>query len=238
LKAVIVDDEPLARRRLRDLLKHFPDVTIAAEASNAREAGQAIVREHPEVLFLDVEMPGGDGFEVLEDTGDEAPIVIFTTAYEQYALRAFDAGVGDYLLKPFTRERLGRALERVRKLMNGERLPTDDFQKNGGRLVFRAQGKTVFLQANEILYAEAQLNYLRLFTANGAYVLRGTIQELSERLADNGFVRVHRSYLINLNELRELEPCNNGEFIAILRSGAQVPVGRAYRQVVKKISGD
>ncbi len=238
MRAVIVDDEPLARRRLRDLLKHFPDVTVAAEAANAHEAGQAIAKERPEVLFLDVEMPGGSGFEVLEENHMATPIVVFTTAYEQYALRAFDSGVGDYLLKPFTRERLGKALDRVRKLMTGERLPADDFQTQRGRLVFRAQGKTIFLKAEEILYAESQLNYLKLFTATCAYVLRGTIHELSERLAENGFVRVHRSYLINLNELRELEPCNNGEFIAILKNGAQVPVGRAYRQVVKKITGD
>lgn len=242
IRTLIVDDEPLARERIRTLLEGENDIEVLGECTDGREAVTTIEAERPDLVFLDVQMPELDGFGVLEVLDvEEMPVVVFVTAFDQFALRAFDAHAVDYLLKPFDRERFQRALGRARIQVErhseddfGERLrtllgqlkPKAEFLE---RLAVRAGGRIVFIRTDEVDWIDAQGNYARLHLKERTYLLRETMSALEAKLDPARFVRIHRSTIVNAERIRELEPMFAGEYLVILRDGTKLPSSRTYR---------
>jgi two-component system LytT family response regulator len=217
LRALIVDDEPLARRRLKTLLKDEPGIVIAGECEDGASAVAAVRTLTPDVVFLDVQMPGMDGFDVIAAIGPACcPPIIFVTAYDKYALRAFDVHAVDYLLKPFDRARLRQALANVTP---GRLLE---------RLVVKSRGRVYFVPVDEIDWIEASGHYLTLHVGRDAHLIRGTMADLEVRLDRCRFIRVRRSAIVNVAHIKELLPASHGDCEVMLRSGVRVPSGRAY----------
>ena len=248
MRAVIADDEGLALKKLRILLDAEGGVNIAAECHDGNETLKAVQTHKPDLLFLDIQMPELDGFDVLKQIpAEQMPIVIFTTAYDHYAIRAFEAHALDYLLKPFNQERLHRALERARgellksheesvrarilDLLNA----TKPDSKQLRRLVIRTAGRVIFLDMNEIDWIEAAANYVRVHTGKESYLLREGIGHMSAKLDPDRFVRIHRSFIVNINRIRELQPCDNGEYIAVLKSGKELSCSRGCRSELQRL---
>lgn len=223
MRAIIVDDEELARAYLRELLSAHPEIEIAGECRNGFEAVKAINELAPDLVFLDVQMPKLDGFEVLELI-DCKPAVIFVTAYDQYAMRAFDAQAADYLLKPFTAERFERALERA---TTGGAKPVAPPAREVTRLVVRDGAKVHVISIEKLDYAEAQDDYVALHSEGKSYLKQQTIGALEASLDRNRFVRIHRSYLVNLERIARIEPFAKDSKVAILAAGQRLPVSRA-----------
>jgi len=231
-RAVIVDDEALARERVRTLLAGASSITVVAECSGGREAVEKILAERPDLVLLDVQMPDLDGFEVLEAVASEwLPAVIFVTAYDEYAIKAFDVHAIDYLLKPIEPERFRKALARVQKrdliAMLDER-PID-------RLVIRTRSKVSFLKPSEIDWIEADGKHAILHAGRETHVVRHTLTRLEQRLASHGFVRVHRSAIVNVDRIKELEPWFHGEFVVILKDGTKLTSSAAHSQALHRI---
>jgi two-component system LytT family response regulator len=250
IRALIVDDEPLAREKIVDLLAGDVSVEIIGECADGLSAAAAIKAQAPDLLFLDVQMPELDGFGVLEMLeAARMPVVIFVTAYDQYALRAFEVHALDYLLKPFDRERFGKALERARRQIEQARAGTMNRQlvalladlqarpKRLERLVIKAGGRVFFLRADEIDWVEAAANYVRLHVGKETHLLRETINGLAERLDPEKFLRIHRSTIINLERIKELQPWFHGDYVVILRDGTQLTSSRSYREELHKLLG-
>src|SRR5690349_12225198 len=218
LRAVIVDDEELARVFLRELLRAHTDIEIAAECANGFEAVKAVAETSPDLLFLDIQMPKLDGFEVLELI-DPGPAVIFVTAYDQYAMRAFDAHAVDYLLKPFNAERFERALERAR-LRLGERPPVELTARPPAerpqRIVVKDGTRVHVIPLDKLDYAEAQDDYIALHSGGKSYLKQQTIAALEQSLDPVRFVRIHRSAIVNLERVSRIEPYGKESRIAIL----------------------
>jgi len=248
LRVVISDDEPLSRDKLRLLLEREQDVEIVAECSGIEDTYKALETYHPDLLLLDIEMGGGSGFEVLRRLdANTAPIVIFATAYDNYALQAFDTCALDYLLKPFDQERLHRALERARaeaaksakETMNenlANLLSTANQSAREKRLIIKSGGRVVFIQLDEIDWIEAAANYVRLHVAGkNAYLFREAISRMADKLDDSEFIRIHRSFIVNVSRIKELQPCNNGEFMVLLRNGKVLPCSRFYRHALESL---
>jgi two-component system LytT family response regulator len=241
IRTLIVDDEPWARTRIASLLAAEPDFTLLEPCTCGTEAIRAIVDQAPQVVFLDVRMPDIDGFEVVDAIGIEAmPLVVFATAHEEYALKAFDAGALDYLLKPFDEERFRRAVGRVRREL---RSPAQAAASLGGvmaslrrargfaeRLVVNTSGRVVFLRVEDIDWLEASGTYVMIHAGREKHLMRDTLRALEERLDPARFVRLHRSTIVNLERLRELLPWSRGEQVAVLRDGTQLTIGRAFRE--------
>ena len=251
IRTIIADDEALARKKLRLLLTDEDGVAIVAECSNGKQTVAAVETHKPDLLLLDIHMPDLDGFQVLENIApDQMPLVIFTTAYDQYAIRAFEAHALDYLLKPFDQQRLQDALERVK----GELLKSHEHgvkarllellgkakpeAKDLRRLVIRTAGRVVFLEFDEVDWIEAAANYVKLHVGKESFLLREGIGHVSAKLDPEQFVRIHRSYIVNVSRIRELQPCDSGEFIAVLRDGKELSCSRGCRpQLLKLIEG-
>jgi two-component system LytT family response regulator len=242
LRVIIADDEVLARERIRSLLAREADVEVVAECRDGHETIAAVRRFRPQLLFLDVEMPEVDGFGVLHALGpDNLPVVIFTTAYNQYAVQAFEMHALDYLLKPFTQERFGAALRRARVHLEedkghdfAERLLTllSDIQREPkalDRLVIKSGGRVIFLKAEEIDWVEAAANYVCLHVGKESHLLRDTMNSFEAKIDPQRFMRIHRSIIVNLEKIRALQPCNNGEYIVILENGKELSLSRSYR---------
>ena len=238
LRVVLVDDEPLARERLRTLLETEADVELVAECADGVEAVAAVRSGRPDLVFLDVQMPGMDGFEVL-DALDPAtlPAVVFVTAYDRYALRAFDVHAVDYLLKPFDRQRFASALERARLDLRaddaGRRILAlvADLRRERRpqqRIVVKAAGRVFFLRPAEIDWMEAAGNYVRLHVGKKSHLVRETMKGLEDRLDPDTFVRIHRSRIVNLDRVRELQPWFHGEHLIVLTSGEQLTTSRRH----------
>ena len=232
IRALIVDDEALARERVRTLLATVPGVTVVAECSGGREAVEQILAERPDLVFLDVQMPDLDGFDVLEAVASEwLPQVIFVTAYDEYAIKAFDVHAIDYLLKPIEPGRFRKALARVTKrdllAMLDER-PID-------RLVIRTRSKVSFLKPSEIDWIEADGKHAVLHAGRETHVVRHTLTRLEQRLAPHGFVRVHRSAIVNVDRIKELEPWFHGEYVVILKDGTKLTSSAAHSQALHRI---
>ena len=233
LRVMIVDDEELARQLLREYLEAIPAVELVAECSNGFEAVKAISEHSPDLVFLDVQMPKLDGFEVLELIGHQVS-VIFTTAFDQYAIRAFDAQAVDYLLKPFSQERLEKALERARQRL-GRTLPKPAElsmaarppQQYLQRIVVKDGTRVHIIPTDRLDYAEAQDDYVALHSAGKSYLKQQTISSLETALDPAQFIRIHRSHLVNLNRVAKIEPYTKDSRIAILSDGTQLPVSRA-----------
>jgi two-component system LytT family response regulator len=241
---VIVDDEELARSLVRQLLAAHPDIRILAECANGFEAVKAVAETKPDLLFLDVQMPQLDGLEVLElierDTTGR-PAVIFVTAYDQYALKAFDANAVDYLLKPFDRARFDTALARARaRLVSGAAPAPDPLASRGAPLsrVVVKDGVTVtVLPVSKIDYVKAEDDYVLLRADGRNHLKNQTLASLEVALPKERFVRIHRSYLLNLDRLVRLEPSPTGAPTAVLTDGARLPVSRAGAQRLHEILG-
>jgi two-component system, LytTR family, response regulator len=243
IRTLIVDDEPLARERLAGLLANEQDIEIVAQCRDGEEAVTAIVDHEPDLVFLDVQMPQMNGFEVIEAVGSERmPLVIFVTAYDQHALRAFQVRALDYLLKPFDRERFNEALERARRQV--EREETGDLgrrllalvkdlrrdQPRAERLVVKSGGRLFFLRTDEIDWVEAAGNYVRLHVGTTSHLLRETMNAIEGRLDPEKFFRIHRSRIVNMERIQELQPWLNGEYAVLLRTGTRLTLSRGYRE--------
>ena len=241
IRALIADDEPLARERLRALLTRHPDVEVVGECANGAEAIEAIGELQPDLVLLDVEMPLLDGFGVLEALEPNAlPAVVFVSAHDQYAVRAFESHAIDYILKPFDETRVDRALHRVRgQLTRGQGARQIDpgllslleeirDRRRSDRLVVKAGGRVVFLRTEDIDWVEASGNYVRLHVGTEAHLLRESMKNMERRLDPATFVRIHRSAIVNVDRIKELEPWFHGEYIVILRDGTRLTSSRVF----------
>jgi two-component system LytT family response regulator len=247
---LIVDDESLARERIRNMLAADPLIEIIAECANGREAIEAIQLHSPQLVFLDVEMPGVDGFGVLEALSPgRIPTIIFVTAYDQYAVRAFEVYALDYLLKPFDQERFDKALERAKAQISNHRSDAlnerilsalEEIKTRPvhlDRLVIKMNGHVFFIKAEEIDWLEAEGNYVRLHAGKESYLLRDTITALESQLDPKRFIRVHRSAIVNIDRITELQPWFHGEYRIILGEGVQLTLSRTYREKLHDLLG-
>ena len=250
IPVLIVDDEPLARERLRMLLKAEDWLDVVGECPDGASAVAAIQKLQPALVFLDVQMPGATGFEVIDAIGaDRMPFVIFVTAYDHYALRAFDVHALDYLLKPFDRERFQQALVRARQQL--ERRSQGDLARRllqlvedlrpahqrPERFVIKAAGRVFFVRADEIDWIEAAGNYVKLHVGAQAHLFRETMNALESQLDPDTFFRVHRSHIVNIERVRELQPWFNGEYVVFLRDGTRLTLSRGYREKLQDRMG-
>ncbi len=250
IRVLLVDDEPLARGMLREMLQDEPDVAIVGESVNGREALEAIRAHSPDLLFLDVQMPELGGFDLLEALGKERiPYIIFVTAYDQYAVRAFEVHALDYLLKPFDRERFDISWERAKKQIFRDRNGGTDQRilalleelkagpKYLERLVIKAAGRIYFLETNEIDWISAEGNYVSVHCGKKSHLLRETISSLETQLDQKKFVRIHRSSIVRLDRIQELQPWFHGEYRIILQDGTQLTLSRNYRDKLQEALG-
>ena len=243
LRAVIVDDEELARVFLREMLREHPEIQIAAECANGFEAVKAIAETRPDLLFLDVQMPKLDGFEVLE-LMEAGPVVIFVTAYDQYAMRAFDAHAVDYLLKPFSTERFELALQRAKSRLGEGRPPAElakgarDPEQRPQRIVVKDGPRVHVIPIDKLDYVEAQDDYVALHSGGKSYLKQQPIAAVEEMLDPARFVRIHRSAIVNLERVARIEPYGKESRIAILTDGARLPVSRAGYARLLEVMGD
>jgi two-component system LytT family response regulator len=230
IRALVVDDESLARRNLTVLLRRDPDIQSVAECSSGLDAIDEIRKSKPDLVFLDVQMPECDGFDVLELLGsDLPPTIIFVTAYDEYALRAFEAGALDYLLKPFDDARFCRALNRAKEKL-AHYLPR---ARAVERLVVRSRGETLFVSVADIDWIEAAGYYACLHVGSETHILRRPLMELEKDLGDDKFFRVHRSILVNVERIHALELQANGEYEIVLKSRVRLRLSRRYRKQLK-----
>jgi len=252
LRVLIVDDEPLARSNISALLRRDAEVEILGECGSGEQAIREIRRSRPDLVFLDVQMPECDGFDVLEMLGNElSPAVVFVTAYDQYALRAFEAGALDYLLKPIDGKRFFEALERARDRIHGKNLEAISAQlhkmmaalqaerKYLERLSIKSAGKSggriTFLDVDEIDWIGAADNYVQVHTGRESHLLHATMNSLENRLDPNKFLRIHRSTIVNVERIKELHPMFHGEYQVILKDGTQLTSGRGYRGNLQRL---
>jgi two-component system LytT family response regulator len=228
IRALVVDDEPLARRNVTVLLRGDPDIESIEECGSGAAAIEAIRRRKPDLVFLDVQMPECDGFDVLEMLGADLPrTVIFVTAYDEYALRAFEAGALDYLLKPFDDARFHRALHRAKdKLAHYGPLES----RPARRLVVRSPGRLQFVNVADIDWVEAASYYACLHVGSDTHIIRRTLSELEQDLGEATFIRIHRSIIVNLDRIQGLELQSGGEYEVVLKSKARLKLSRRFRK--------
>jgi two-component system, LytTR family, response regulator len=243
IRVAIVDDEPLARRRIRKLLARDTDVETVCDCADGYEAAEALARHAPDLVFLDVRMPEVDGFQLLERLdAARLPLVIFVTAYDEYALRAFEVSAVDYLLKPFDRRRFAQALQKAKARLATER-GSDMNQRTLAlleeirarsshleRLVVKSGGRAFFLRAEEINWVEAEGKYVRLHVGRDSYLLREAIGTLEAQLDPKRFLRIHRSSIVNIDCVRELQPWFHGEYRVLLCDGTELTLSRGCRK--------
>lgn len=239
IDTLIVDDEVLARKKLCVLLERDPDFRIVGECATAADAIRALQQLRPALMFLDIQMPDEDGFSVINSIGPESRTkVIFTTAYDNYAIQAFDAEAVDYLLKPFDEERFARAVKRAKSEIFAD---LAHHAANGGeggparsnhspeRFVVKSEGRILFFTTDEIDWIEAASNYVKLYSSGKGHLVRHTMNEMERKLDPRQFLRIHRSIIVNVKKIRGVQPCNSGEFIVTLVSGKELPSSRGYR---------
>jgi two-component system, LytTR family, response regulator len=241
IRALIADDEPLARERIRLLLERDPEMVLVGEVGDGVEALAAIRARAPDLVFLDVQMPEKGGFDVVEELDPAAlPAIVFVTAYDQHAIRAFEVSALDYLLKPFDEDRFARTLARAKAQLRGG----DDLQRRTlalveelragrpahlDRLMIRSGGRLFFLRTDEIDWIEADGNYVRLHAGGASHQLRETITRLETQLDPARFLRIHRSTIVNLDRVREIQPLFHGEHRVLLQDGTELTMSRGYR---------
>ena len=246
IKALIVDDEPLARDRIREMLKEHPEVEVIGEARNGQEAVDFVANQNPDLVFLDIQMPDLDGFDVLQKLdAAQLPLIIFVTAYDQYALRAFDVHAVDYLTKPFDRERFAAAVDQAKVFMKGAKesdtsriLNMLEELRAGARYLERfaiKNGETVFfVRAEDVDAIEAQGNYVRLSLAGSSHLLRDTLNNIESQINPRKFVRIHRRTIVNIDRVKEVQTWARGEYRVVLCTGAHYTLSRGYRQHFEK----
>jgi two-component system LytT family response regulator len=255
MNVLLVDDEALARRRLRRLLSDAPDVTVVAESGSGSAAIEALKMHRVDVVFCDIQMPGLDGFVVAESLqGPEAPLLVFVTAHDTHAIRAFETRALDYLLKPVRAERLALALDRVREALAARRsaayarqlrsviaqldqepneAPRPAASTGAERIEVRDGERVRYVAADDVAWAEADGPHVRLHTAHGVFEIRDTLAHLEAALDARRFVRIHRSFIVNVGQIKELQPWFGGDAVLILKNGQQLKVSRTYRAQLK-----
>lgn len=242
IRTVIIDDETLARDRVKRFLRDESDIEIIGECGNGSDAVKAIKEQKPDLVFLDIQMPEKNGFEVIRSLGaKDLPVVVFVTAYDQYALQAFDVHALDYLLKPFNRERIHRAVARAREQIKHRRMGTIDERltsliadlkqekKYLERLVVKAVGRVFFLKVDEIDWIEAAGNYVKLHSGRESHMVRETMNGIEAKLDPERFLRIHRSTVVNIDRIKELHPMFSGDYAVLLRDGTELALSRNYR---------
>lgn len=246
IRTLVVDDEKPALTRIVELLEKQPGIQIVGTARHGREAIQQIRSQAPDLLFLDIQMPGMDGFDVLREVAaDQRPLTIFVTGYDKYAIPAFEANALDYLLKPFSDERFESALERARnhiqtqtvgelgrrlaRLLEDKAPPPGEGGPRFERIVIKSSGRVMFLDAGDIDWIEAAGVYVHLHVGPKSYLYRATLGQLQERLDPKLFVRIHRSAMINTSRISELQPRTHGDYVVILKNGTELTLSRGYR---------
>lgn len=234
LHVLVVDDEELARRNLTLLLDGDPDIGTVTECQSGQEAVEAITKSRPDLVFLDVQMPECGGFDVLELVGNRIPVIIFVTAYDDYALRAFEAGALDYLLKPFDDARFALALSRAKqRLAHTAQSPNAAAE----RLVIKSRGQVIFLKVTDIDWIEAAGYYACLHVGSETHIIRRTLSDLEHDLEEQGFVRIHRSTIVNLERVAGLVLQAEGEYQVVLTSKIQLPLSRRFRKHLQERLG-
>lgn len=249
MRALIVDDEAPARRRLRTLLSREPDVEVVGESADGPSAVQDVSELQPDLMFLDVQMPEMDGFEVLAAIGaDAVPVIVFVTAYERYALDAFDAEAVDYLLKPFANARFARALERARNRLRSnagaassraqlEAVLETVRRRSGTRIAIKVDGRVQVLDVHAIDRVEAARNYVRVFVEGRSHLVRDSLKSWAARLGAHGFIRIHHSHIVNLDRVVELHPWSHGEYVVVLRDGTRLNSSRTCGDELRRALG-
>lgn len=250
IRAMVVDDEAMARERVIGMLRQENDIELIGECSDGQQAVQAIAAQQPDLVFLDVQMPAVDGFGVIQQIGPEKmPAVVFVSAYDEYALRAFEVHAMDYLLKPFSRERFQQTLQHARTHVErrragdlGKRLMAlvQDVKPEPqrlDRLVVKSGGRVFFLRTDDIIWIEAAGNYVRLHLAEDSHLFRETMNGIEARLDPRRFVRIHRSRIVNSDRIKELQPWFNGEYVVVLQNGTRLTLSRGYREKLQERLG-
>lgn len=243
LRVLIIDDEPLGRARIRDLLREYDDVEVLGECTNGRDALTAIRNVRPDLIFLDVQMPEMDGLEVLKSLEpSEIPATVFVTAYDEYAIQAFEFHALDYLLKSFDRERFADTLSRARTQIQSKQAREVDSRLRGlledlnsrskhpDRLLLKASGRIFFLRTAEIDWIEAADNYVQIHAGRQEHLVRETLQSIESKLDPGQFVRIHRSTIVNLDRVKELMPLFHGDYCVRLIDGTELTMSRYFRQ--------
>ncbi len=237
---IIIDDEPLARSIVVEYLMSYPEIKILAECSDGFEGMKAIQSLQPDLIFLDVQMPKINGFELLELI-DNPPAIIFTTAFDEYALKAFEANAIDYLLKPFNKDRFDKAIQKfnsnlIPKIETDKiQLPANNTQQN--RIVVKSEGKIKIIPTNEIQYIEANGDNVKIMSNEGSFSKNKTMSYFEEQLSSNDFVRIHRSYLVNVSLVSRIDAYDKESHLAVLSNGIQLPVSKSGYQRLKEILG-
>jgi two-component system LytT family response regulator len=244
IKTIIIDDEPLARSIVIEYLQGYPEVEVVQECNNGYEGLKAIQQHKPDLIFLDIQMPKISGFEMLELL-EEMPAVIFTTAFDEYAMRAFEANAVDYLLKPFSKERFDKAFQKFlqQKGSNASAKKTEDMLMNmthqaeeQNRIVVKNGSDIRIVPIDDICYIEAFDDYVKIFTKDSWYLKKKTMSSYEASLSDKQFLRVHRSFIINLQELTRIEPMEKNSHIALLKTGQRIPLSRSgYSRLKEKL---
>jgi two-component system LytT family response regulator len=245
-RTLIVDDEPLARERLRGFLAEDPAIEVVGEAGNGREAVGAVLQLQPDLMFLDIQMPEMDGFEVIAALKDKVPpAVVFATAYDQFAVKAFEVHAVDYLLKPFDAERLHETLKRVAKRLaqgaaaaprlDGLLSEMKSRPDSAGRLLIKTDKRMVLVPMEDIDWVEAADNYVVLHVGKDNHIQRETLSAMETKLPSTSFIRISRSTIVNINRIRELQPLFHGEYAVILKNGARLTLTRTYRDGLEKL---
>jgi two-component system LytT family response regulator len=259
LRVLIVDDEPLARTQIRELLAPESDLQVIGECGNGAEALKVIARDEPDLVLLDIQMPEVDGFSVAKAIGTEGmPAVIFVTASDAHALRAFDVHAVDYVLKPIDRDRLLEAIGRARRRIGAAPDPESERQMRARlatmiadvtaavtnatvsgqvttRLAIKGDGRVRFVRTTEVDWIEAMDNYVRLHIGRETHIIRDTLTRLEQRLPAQSFLRIHRSTIVNIDRIREIQPWFGGEYVLILGDGTKLTTGRRYRAAVQEL---
>jgi len=242
-KVILIDDEPLARQLIRGFLQAYPQVEVVAECSDGFEGFKAIQEYTPDLIFLDVQMPRVNGFEMLELV-DEPPAVIFTTAFDEYAIKAFEAHAIDYLLKPILKERFTKAMQKWLQQVENKQiqpvapvLQNDVYEGYQHRIVVKDNGLIRIIPAQDIHYLEANDDYVKIVTKDGSYLKKSTLSHIEQSLDPQQFVRVHRSYLVPVGQLLRIEPYEKESHIALLQCGAKIMVSKSGMTKLKTLLG-
>ena len=250
IRVMIADDEFFAREKLKRLLSGISDMAVVAETEDGQSTLDSVQSHHPDVLFLDVEMPGPSTFDILDQAVNaDKTCVIFTTAFDRYAVRAFEAEATDFLLKPYDDHRFLKSIMRARRFLEKraaiEEAPVAAEESSGedlafvdqrDRIVARISGRVIFLKPAEIMWIDAAANYVRLNVRDGqSYLVRQTMNEVQRRLVHDVFVRIHRSFIVNIERVREMRSNGAGDYFVILEGGKQLPLGRTYRAPLQQL---
>lgn len=243
ISAVVVDDEQAARDRLKRFLGERNDVEVVGEFTDASEAGEALRTLKPDLIFMDIDMPGTNGLEFVKSMGEDAPRVIFVTAYDQYAVQAYEVYPVDYLLKPFDRERFTKALDRALNEIASDRAGvsagggkvSDIREWSAERIAIKSENRIIFLRNSEIDWIEAAGNYLKFHTKSGEHLVRETMSAMENKLPSNRFMRIHRSTIVNLDRVKELKAGLSGDYSVTMQDGSTLTLSRGYRDQLDRL---